>query len=194
MPIVYIPSIQPIRDLLYIVTVFCFNGLFRGSDFEMFCRSLQGSRTGRRGSSWGGNGRGRGRRPEGRDWGLVQTQMCEATDFIWGMGFGVVRDMLAASENFLVINLGQRVVSDGTSSWTYRGWLLLIWYDGGCVFFGLLVWWCINEHSVWQACVKRIEEDENGQKHCTGQYFDYWGCIDQCVSLSLVFIHFCFDA
>ena len=36
--------------------------------------------------------------------------------------------------------------------------------------------------------MKRVEEDEKGQKHCTGQYFDYWGCIDQCVSLSLVSI------
>lgn len=36
--------------------------------------------------------------------------------------------------------------------------------------------------------MKRIEEDENGQKHCTGQYFDYWGCIDQCVSGSTISI------
>jgi hypothetical protein len=36
-----------------------------------------------------------------------------------------------------------------------------------------------------QACEKRVEEeDEHGQKHCTGQYFDFWGCIDKCVSLS----------
>lgn len=37
---------------------------------------------------------------------------------------------------------------------------------------------------VCQACEGRIEDDEDGQKHCTGQYFDYWGCIDKCVSLS----------
>ena len=35
---------------------------------------------------------------------------------------------------------------------------------------------------VCQACEKRVEEDEKGHKHCTGQYFDYWGCIDKCVS------------
>ncbi len=35
---------------------------------------------------------------------------------------------------------------------------------------------------LFQACEKRVEEDEEGQKHCTGQYFDYWGCIDKCVS------------
>ncbi|KAA3460900.1 cytochrome b-c1 complex subunit 6-like [Gossypium australe] len=31
------------------------------------------------------------------------------------------------------------------------------------------------------ACVKRIEGDESGHKHCTGQYFDYWACIDKCM-------------
>lgn len=34
-----------------------------------------------------------------------------------------------------------------------------------------------------QACVKRIEGDETGQKHCTGQYFDYWSCIDKSVGI-----------
>lgn len=34
-----------------------------------------------------------------------------------------------------------------------------------------------------QACVKRIQGDESGHKHCTGQYFDYWSCIDKCVSV-----------
>ena len=41
--------------------------------------------------------------------------------------------------------------------------------------------------SLWilslQACVKRIQGDETGHKHCTGQYFDYWSCVDKCVSL-----------
>ncbi|XP_022762099.1 cytochrome b-c1 complex subunit 6-like [Durio zibethinus] len=36
-----------------------------------------------------------------------------------------------------------------------------------------------------QACVKRIQGDESGHKHCTGQYFDYWSCIDKCVAPSL---------
>ncbi|KAF3677582.1 hypothetical protein FXO37_04755 [Capsicum annuum] len=31
------------------------------------------------------------------------------------------------------------------------------------------------------ACTKRIEGDETGNKHCTGQYFDYWYCIDKCM-------------
>lgn len=35
-----------------------------------------------------------------------------------------------------------------------------------------------------QACTKRVEDDDTGSKHCTGQYFDYWGCIDKCVSKS----------
>lgn len=33
-----------------------------------------------------------------------------------------------------------------------------------------------------QACENRVKEDETGHKHCTGQYFDYWSCVDKCVS------------
>ena len=52
---------------------------------------------------------------------------------------------------------------------------------------------CVCEDHCWliqfffcgsQACVKRIQGDESGHKHCTGQYFDYWHCIDKCVSSS----------
>ncbi|KAK3030343.1 hypothetical protein RJ639_038299, partial [Escallonia herrerae] len=35
------------------------------------------------------------------------------------------------------------------------------------------------------ACVKRVEGDETGHKHCTGQYFDYWCCVDKCVAPKL---------
>lgn len=38
-----------------------------------------------------------------------------------------------------------------------------------------------------QACVKRIHGDDSGQKHCTGQYFDYWYCVDKCVSINVQF-------
>ncbi|KAI7756214.1 hypothetical protein M8C21_020624 [Ambrosia artemisiifolia] len=33
-----------------------------------------------------------------------------------------------------------------------------------------------------QGCVKRVQADETGHKHCTGQYFDYWHCVDKCVA------------
>jgi ubiquinol-cytochrome c reductase subunit 6 len=36
-----------------------------------------------------------------------------------------------------------------------------------------------------QACMKRIHGDDSGQKHCTGQYFDYWYCVDKCVSIDV---------
>ncbi|XP_057830893.1 cytochrome b-c1 complex subunit 6-1, mitochondrial [Cryptomeria japonica] len=39
---------------------------------------------------------------------------------------------------------------------------------------------CVKPLLQYQACVKRIEADETGHKHCTGQYFDYWHCIDKC--------------
>ena len=34
---------------------------------------------------------------------------------------------------------------------------------------------------IMQKCAKRVEADETGEAHCTGQYFDYWKCIDKCV-------------
>ncbi|KAG7563164.1 Ubiquinol-cytochrome C reductase hinge domain [Arabidopsis suecica] len=41
---------------------------------------------------------------------------------------------------------------------------------------------CVKPLLEYQACVKRIQDDESGHKHCTGQYFDYWHCVDKCVS------------
>jgi ubiquinol-cytochrome c reductase subunit 6 len=32
----------------------------------------------------------------------------------------------------------------------------------------------------YEACAERIEGDETGEKHCTGQYFDFWSCVDHC--------------
>ncbi|CAA3032655.1 cytochrome b-c1 complex subunit 6 [Olea europaea subsp. europaea] len=42
---------------------------------------------------------------------------------------------------------------------------------------------CTRPLREYQACAKRIQGDESGNKHCTGQYFDYWRCVDKCVSL-----------
>ncbi|WRX29885.1 Ubiquinol-cytochrome C reductase hinge domain - like 3, partial [Theobroma cacao] len=36
-----------------------------------------------------------------------------------------------------------------------------------------------------QECAKRVSGDESGSKHCTGQYFDYWTCVDKCVAPKL---------
>ncbi|KAG6784051.1 hypothetical protein POTOM_009734 [Populus tomentosa] len=44
---------------------------------------------------------------------------------------------------------------------------------------------CVKPLLEYQACVKRIQGDETGHKHCTGQYFDYWSCVDKCVALKL---------
>ncbi|KAJ6730617.1 CYTOCHROME B-C1 COMPLEX SUBUNIT 6 [Salix viminalis] len=44
---------------------------------------------------------------------------------------------------------------------------------------------CVKPLLEYQACVKRIQDDETGHKHCTGQYFDYWSCVDKCVALKL---------
>ncbi|MCD7456633.1 hypothetical protein HAX54_032414 [Datura stramonium] len=44
---------------------------------------------------------------------------------------------------------------------------------------------CVRQLKEYQACSKRIEGDESGHKHCTGQYFDYWHCIDKCVAAKL---------
>ncbi|KAG6468659.1 cytochrome b-c1 complex subunit 6-1, mitochondrial-like [Zingiber officinale] len=44
---------------------------------------------------------------------------------------------------------------------------------------------CVKPFWEYQACIKRIKGDESGQKHCTGQYFDYWKCVDECVALKV---------
>ncbi|KAI5654420.1 hypothetical protein M9H77_31607 [Catharanthus roseus] len=36
-----------------------------------------------------------------------------------------------------------------------------------------------------KACARRIDSDNSGEKHCTGQYFDYWSCVDKCVAPKL---------
>jgi ubiquinol-cytochrome c reductase subunit 6 len=46
---------------------------------------------------------------------------------------------------------------------------------------------CVKPLLEYQACVKRIQDDESGHKHCTGQYFDYWHCVDKCVSVWVLF-------
>ncbi|KAK8483008.1 hypothetical protein V6N11_007396 [Hibiscus sabdariffa] len=44
---------------------------------------------------------------------------------------------------------------------------------------------CVKQLRSYEACIKRIQGDESGHKHCTGQYFDYWSCVDKCVAPSL---------
>ncbi|KAL0792909.1 hypothetical protein Bca101_064286 [Brassica carinata] len=46
---------------------------------------------------------------------------------------------------------------------------------------------CVKPLLEYQACVKRIQDDESGHKHCTGQYFDYWQCVDKCVTCRRTF-------
>jgi ubiquinol-cytochrome c reductase subunit 6 len=44
---------------------------------------------------------------------------------------------------------------------------------------------CIKAFLKYEECAKRIAEDTTGEAHCTGQYFDYWHCIDKCASKKL---------
>ncbi|KAL4351906.1 hypothetical protein GQ457_06G026250 [Hibiscus cannabinus] len=44
---------------------------------------------------------------------------------------------------------------------------------------------CVKQLRSYEACIKRIQGDESGHKHCTGQYFDYWSCVDKCVAPTL---------
>lgn len=39
---------------------------------------------------------------------------------------------------------------------------------------------CIKQLLAYQQCVKRIEGKP--EAHCTGQYFDYWHCVDHCTA------------
>ncbi|KAH9757543.1 PORR domain-containing protein [Citrus sinensis] len=44
---------------------------------------------------------------------------------------------------------------------------------------------CVKSLIEYEACIKRIEADDTGSKHCTGQYFDYLSCVDKCVAPKL---------
>lgn len=44
---------------------------------------------------------------------------------------------------------------------------------------------CLKELYNYKACIERIKSDESGEAHCTGQYFDYWSCVDKCAAPKL---------
>ncbi|MQL93074.1 hypothetical protein Taro_025714 [Colocasia esculenta] len=44
---------------------------------------------------------------------------------------------------------------------------------------------CVKNWVEYGKCMDRIKDDDIGHKHCTGQYFDYWSCVDQCVASKL---------
>ena len=44
---------------------------------------------------------------------------------------------------------------------------------------------CQKFIEAYEACSTRIEKDATGEAHCTGQYFDMWGCVDHCVAPKL---------
>ncbi|KAK2659007.1 hypothetical protein Ddye_005540 [Dipteronia dyeriana] len=44
---------------------------------------------------------------------------------------------------------------------------------------------CLKPLIEYEACVKRVEGDDTVSKHCTGQYFDYFSCVDKCVAPKL---------
>ncbi|KAI8106031.1 hypothetical protein M9435_000581 [Picochlorum sp. BPE23] len=44
---------------------------------------------------------------------------------------------------------------------------------------------CIKAWLEYEACQKRVGEDTTGEAHCTGQYFDYWHCVDKCTAKKL---------
>ncbi|KAB2635194.1 cytochrome b-c1 complex subunit 6-like [Pyrus ussuriensis x Pyrus communis] len=47
---------------------------------------------------------------------------------------------------------------------------------------------CVKPLIEYQACVKRVEGDDTGNKHCTGQYFDYISCVDKCPRLKVLYV------
>ncbi|GFR45891.1 hypothetical protein Agub_g7347, partial [Astrephomene gubernaculifera] len=44
---------------------------------------------------------------------------------------------------------------------------------------------CVREWAAYKACAERIKSDTTGQAHCSGQYFDFWKCIDHCAAPQL---------
>lgn len=39
---------------------------------------------------------------------------------------------------------------------------------------------CMKQLLAYQRCTKRIKGHQGA--HCTGQYFDYWECVDKCTA------------
>lgn len=39
---------------------------------------------------------------------------------------------------------------------------------------------CSKLWASYEACVARAKKDTTGEAHCTGQYLDFWKCIDKC--------------
>lgn len=39
---------------------------------------------------------------------------------------------------------------------------------------------CMKQLIAYQKCTKRIKGHQGA--HCTGQYFDYWACVDHCTA------------
>jgi ubiquinol-cytochrome c reductase subunit 6 len=46
---------------------------------------------------------------------------------------------------------------------------------------------CASQWAQYNACAQRISNDKTGEKNCSGQYFDVWKCIDQCVRSTSLF-------
>lgn len=44
---------------------------------------------------------------------------------------------------------------------------------------------CVKQMLQYEACAERIKDDKTGQAHCTGQYFDYYHCVDKCAAKKL---------
>ena len=44
---------------------------------------------------------------------------------------------------------------------------------------------CTRAWYEYEECVKRLEKDTSGEAHCTGQYLDFWHCIDHCAAKKL---------
>ena len=44
---------------------------------------------------------------------------------------------------------------------------------------------CVKPMLEYEKCATRIADDQTGEAHCTGQYFDMLECLDRCVAPKL---------
>jgi ubiquinol-cytochrome c reductase subunit 6 len=40
---------------------------------------------------------------------------------------------------------------------------------------------CLKKWAEYEACTQRIKNDTTGEAQCSGQYFEYWHCVDALV-------------
>lgn len=66
--------------------------------------------------------------------------------------------------------------------WSPRGLLASFGRLLGALVLRVLALWSTSQRwADYEACIKRVAASGDEEAHCTGQYLDFWKCVDVCV-------------